>query len=47
MRRESIHASGSLIGPEIPSTLSKMSSAPLERTIQLYDFELWVADNYE
>ncbi len=37
-------ASGSLIGPEIPPSLSKMSQGQLERTIQLYDFECWVAD---
>jgi len=37
-------ASGSTNGPQIPSTLSKMSPAPLERMIQLYDFECWVAD---
>jgi len=36
--------SGSSVKPEVPSTLSKISSAPLERTIQLYDFEVWVAD---
>jgi len=36
--------SGSLINPEIPSTLNQASPAPLECTIQLYDFELWVAD---
>jgi len=36
--------SGSLVNPEVPSTLSKISPAPLERTIQLYDFEVWVAD---
>jgi len=34
----------SLIGLEIPSTLRRMYPAPLERTIQLYDFECWVAD---
>jgi hypothetical protein len=35
---------GRITGPEIPSTLSKISPAPLERMIQLYDFECWVAD---
>jgi len=36
--------SSSLVDFEVPSTLSEISSAPLERTIQLYDFEVWVAD---
>jgi hypothetical protein len=40
-------ASGGPVGPDVPSTLSDMSSAPLERTIQLYDFELWVADELQ
>jgi hypothetical protein len=39
--------SGGPVSPDIPSTLSNMSSAPLERTIQLYDFELWVADGLQ
>ena len=33
----------SLIAQNIPPTLGKLSPAPLERAIQLYDFELWVA----
>jgi len=36
--------SGSLIDHNIPSILSNISPAPFERMIQLYDFELWVAD---
>jgi hypothetical protein len=40
-------ASGGPIGTDVPSTLGNMSSAPLERTIQLYDFELWVADELQ
>jgi hypothetical protein len=39
--------SGGPVGPVILSTLSNMSSAPLERAIQLYDFELWVADELQ
>jgi hypothetical protein len=39
--------SGGPVSPNVPSTLSDMSSAPLERTIQLYDFELWVADELQ
>ena len=31
-------------GETVPLTLDKLSSNPLERTIQLYDFEVWVAD---
>jgi len=37
-------ASSSPVAFAVPSTLSKMSPAPLERKIQLYDFEVWVAD---
>jgi hypothetical protein len=40
-------AYGGPVGPDVPSTLSYMSSAPFERTIQLYDFELWVADELQ
>ena len=32
-----------LIAQNIPPTLEKLSPAPLEGAIQLYDFELWVA----
>ena len=35
---------GSVIGAETPPSLSTMSRGQLERTIQLYDFECWVAD---
>jgi hypothetical protein len=31
-------------GETVPITLSRPSANPLERTIQLYDFEVWVAD---
>ena len=31
-------------GETVPLTLDKPSANPLERTIQLYDFEAWVAD---
>jgi len=37
-------APGGPTGLETPTTLNNLSSAPLERTIQLYDFELWVAN---
>ena len=35
---------GSCPGETVPSTLNRPSANPLERTIQLYDFEVWVAD---
>jgi hypothetical protein len=40
----SIHASGDLSGLAIPPIPPNIPSAPFERTIHLYDFELWVAD---
>ena len=40
-------SSGSHIDQNIPSTLDKMSPSQLERTIQLYDFELWVANKLQ
>ena len=36
--------SSSRPGETVPSTLNRPSANPLERTIQLYDFEVWVAD---
>jgi hypothetical protein len=39
-----IHAPGDLSGLAIPPIPPKIPSAPFERTVQLYDFELWVTD---
>jgi hypothetical protein len=43
----SIHASGDLSGLAIPSIPADIPFASFERTIHLYDFELWVADTLQ
>jgi hypothetical protein len=44
MHRGLNQALASVLEATVPSTLKKPSVNPLERTIQLYDFEVWVAD---